>query len=278
LTKFDVFGSIAFGAGSSTFQFNYAINIAVHSGGVVQDSTSTKCFRLPGDSLVTSYSGGSFCSAGTVVQTYSSAGLGSSITVPSASGPFTCGVLPSGNVVSFPRVTFIVVQSGGFTSGSTYLGGVPPSTDACSDGCGVDVPPGVTLSTADLDGELDLNIVQIDVSVGAFLELGTGGSSKGFRFKFPVQVNVLGSLSFVCSGGGIYIPSGNGITSSINFFGGSSFTSVVVTFIQVVDLVTGVSIGTALTLQTTFIGPYFITISVTGTISISVIGMKEFYS
>jgi hypothetical protein len=278
LKKFDIYGDLKCGGGHPSFQFNYATNIVVHSGGVVEDLTSTKHFLLPGNSIITSYSGGSCGSAGTVIQTYSSAGLGNSITINSPSGPFTCGILPSGSVLSFPRITFIAIQSGGFLSGDTYLGGVAPSVDVCSGGCGVDIAPGVRLSTADLDGELDIDIVQIDVPLGAALELGTSGSNKGFRFKFPIELNAFGALSFICSGGGIYIPGGHGTTSGINFFDGCSFTSIVATFIQIFDTLTGDDMGEPFIVPTVLAGPYFVIIPIDGTIIISVISMKEFSS
>jgi hypothetical protein len=278
LKKFDIYGVLRCGDGHTSFQFNYATHIFVHSGGVVEDLTSTKHFLLPGNSHITSYSSGSFGSVGTVIQTYFSASLGNSITINSPSGSFTCGILLSGSVLSFPRITFIAIESGGFLSGDTYLGEIAPSIDICSDGCGVYIAPGVTLSTADLDSKLDIDIVQIDVALGATVELGTSGSNKGFRFKFPIEFNVFGALSFICSGGGIYIPGGHGTRSGINFFYGSSFTSIVETFIQIFDILTGDNIGAPLILPTVLTGPYFVIITIDGTIIINVISMKEFSS
>jgi hypothetical protein len=80
----------------------------------------------------------------------------------------------------------------------------------------------------------------------------------------------LGSLTFVGSGGGIFIPS----SSAFNFFGGGIFTSTFASaFIQVFSLTTGLSIGTPEILGSSFSGPYFITISVDGGFLISVNGM-----
>ena len=236
----------------------------------IQDLTSNHQIHFPEDSLITTYSGGLFGSAGTAFQ-----GVGNSMTGPSTSGPFTCGVLPSGVVVCFPRITFIAIQNGGFGSGASYLGGLAPSDDVCSGGCGVYVAAGVTLSTADLNGELDLNIVEIDVAAGGFFELGTPGSNNGFKFKHGVTINVLGTLSFVASGGGIYMIGGNGITSSINILTGGEFTSVVVTFIQEYDILTGANIGPPFILATIIIGPDCMTVSTTVTVT-NCPGMKEY--
>ena len=278
LARIDVFGNIGFGAGSSSFQFNFPIIIAVRAGGGIQDSTSGKLFLFSAGSLLNIFTGGSFASVGTVVQTSGSSGSGSSFQVTSASGPFTYGILPDGSVVGFPRITFIAIQSGGFTSGGTYLGGGAPSDDDCSSGCGIDVLSGVTLSTDDLNGALTLNIVQIDIVIGAQLELGTHGSNAGFRFSVPITLNVFGSIGFVCSGGGLIIPVGNGLGSAINIFNGGIFTSTVVTFLQVTNVVTGVFIGSPFVLALIINGPFFITISADGTISVSTIGTKEFLS
>jgi hypothetical protein len=277
LQKCDIYGKLQCGGGNPSFQFNYPINVNVHSGGSFDDLTSSKHIRCPGGSLFTTFSGGSFCSAETVLQSFSSSGILNSITIGSPSGPLTCGVLPSGGVLSFPRITFIAIQGGGLLSGDSYLGGIPPSGDLCSGGCGVYIGPGVQLSTADLDGELDIDITTIEIPVGAGLDLGTKGSKKGFRFKFAIDVDVRGSLAFVGSGGGIFLPGGPGSKSGIKFFDGGSFAGAVVTFIQLVDLVTGVDVGEQVDLAVVLVGPYFLT-SGNGTIIISLTGMIEFSS
>ena len=73
------------------------------------------------------------------------------------------------------------------------------------------------------------------------------------------------------SGAGIYIPT----SSAVDFYGGSAFTSQVVTFIQVYNSATGANIGSSMTLSISFSGPYYITISSNGTISVSVTSMNE---
>ncbi|CAF2027560.1 unnamed protein product [Rotaria magnacalcarata] len=246
MKKCDIYGSLALGSGSSSFQFHYATTIIVRAGGAVQDLTSNKNILIPASTFLTLLSGGGFCAAGTIIQAYSSVGVGESVTRTSESGPFTCGILPSGSLLSYNKVTFIAIQSGGFTAGSTFLGGLPPSSDICSrGGCGIQIESGVTLSTADLNGQMSLQIDEINL-------------------------NVLGSLKFVGSGGGIFIPS----SSAFNFFGGGSFTSTFASaFIQVFSLTTGLSIGTPEILGSSFTEPYFITISVGGGFLISVNGV-----
>lgn len=275
LKKIDIFGRFGCGEGADSFQFNFPTVIAVHSGGEIEDRTVNKQFRFPGGSLLTIFPGGSFAAAGTVIQIFTSTGLGQSIKVTSPSGPFTCGILPDGSVLSYKRITLFVIQSGGFTSGETYLGGEAPTGEGCTSGCAVYVLKGLTLSTADLDGVLKINIAQLDVASGAFLELGTRGSNKGFRFSSAVQLNVFGALSFVCSGGGIFIPSGDGILSAINFFGGGSFISTITTFIQTFSILTGVNVGSSMTVTSGISGPYYVVTSATGEISISVTSMKD---
>ena len=44
----NVFGSLVLGSGSPSFTFNYPPNIIIHSGGVLQDLTSSKLVAEPG--------------------------------------------------------------------------------------------------------------------------------------------------------------------------------------------------------------------------------------
>lgn len=273
MIKCDIYGALALGSGSSTFTFNYSPNIIVRSGGLIQDFTSNRRLRLPESSLITILSGGGFSAAGTVIQKYSSGVEGDSITVSSASGPFTCGILSGGAIRSYQKVTFIAIQSGGFTSGSTFLGGIAPSAEFCSaTACGVQVESGVTLSTADLNGVMSINIDEFNVPLGAVFELGSSGSTSGFKFGSAVKLNILGSLSFVGSGGGILIPAG----SNLNIFGSGKFTSSIASFIQVFNILTGVNIGTPQTLGLSFTGPYFVTVPTSGLIIISLTGINSF--
>jgi hypothetical protein len=273
----DVFGSLVLGSGNPSFTFNYPPNIIIHSGGVLQDLTSSKQIYIPPSSLVTLYPGGALSSAGTILQTFSSlpaaSSAGASVALP-LSGPFTCGILPDGTLRSFNKVTFITTMSGDFTSGSTFLGGMAPTAEISSlvDGCGIDVPKGFTLSTADLNGVLNMKIDVITVLLGGILQLCTPGSKSGFKFMYRVQLLIWGQLSSVCGGGGIFLPPG----SAMNFYPGGKFISLESTFIQVFDITSGLNIGTELLLDILINGPYFITISLSGDISISIIGMKGF--
>lgn len=200
-----------------------------------------------------------------------------STTITSSSGPLTCAVLPSGQLLSFNTVTVIAIQSGSFTSGLTFLGGVAPTSASCSASspCDLYVSSGVTLSTSDLNGELDMNFETITVALGGILQLGTSGSSTGFKFKYPVKLNIFGKLSFFgIAGAGIYLPFG----STFNLMPGSSFASEVITFIQVYSIITGLNVGTPFTLPMSLDGPYYVTISSGGLISLSITGMKEIFN
>ena len=116
--------------------------------------------------------------------------------------PFTCGILP-GRQLSDRLVTFIAIQSGSFTTGSVYLGGFAPSNGLCAlvGGCGIGVVSGVVLSTADLDGKLDIQINTIFVESNATLSLGTPNQPGGFRFRNPVRIDVYGVVALVSSNG-----------------------------------------------------------------------------
>ena len=267
--KFDVFGNLALGSGSATFKFLFATNILIRAGGILQDMTTEKRILVAAGSLVTILPGGRVSSSVTVLQTFSATGLGASVVLPS-SGPFTGGVLASGVILSYNKVTFIAIASGGFTSGDTFLGGEPPSADICSStvACGVAVTAGVTLSTADLNGKLDLNIDLISVVAGAVLELGTPGSSAGFKFKNKIKLDVFGKLAAVFSGGGIRLPFG----SILGIRGGATFTSLIISFIQSFNSLTDADVGPPVVLPLFFSGPLFYQISSTGLIVITITG------
>lgn len=232
----------------------------------MQDLTAEKRILVAAGSLVTILPGGRVSSSTTVLQTFSAAGLGASVVLPS-SGPFTGGVLANGVILSYNKVTFIAIASGGFTSGATFLGGEPPSADICTSAvaCGVSVTAGVTLSTADLNGQLDLNIDLISVAVGAVLELGTPGSAAGFKFKNKIKLDVLGKLAAVFSGGGLRLPFG----SILGIRAGATFTSVTISFIQSFNPLTDADVGARVILPLFFSGPLFYQISATGLILIT---------
>jgi len=272
---FDIYGTLALGSGNSPFTFNYPVYIIVTSHGIIQFLTSNPTLLIPSSSIIILYTGGLFSTTGVVIQTYTSAGLGESITLNSTftTGPLICVILPNGIIITFDVVLFVVIQSGSFTLGSTYLGGIAPTADVCNatSSCYLYISSGYTLSTADLNGLLNMRFDLIYVASGATLQLGTPGSSAGFRFIYPIQLDVSGTAAFVGAAGGIYIPE----NSAINLFSGSTSTSVVVTFFQVYNPSTNANVGQPLPVPTFFSGPSFITVSANGVISINTIGMNE---
>ena len=274
IRKCDVYGTLALGSSTSdSIEFRSALNIIVYSTGTVVDNTRSHVIRLPERALFTMYPGASFQGVQTVIQAYSISGASlsgnTSIVLGSSfQGPKTCGILPGGQIEQFSQVTYIVTSSGDFNSPSTWLGGIVPTADVCSSvgGCGMSVSTGYTLSTASLNGECNINFNVIRISVGAILQLGTSGSSAGFKFRFLFQLNCYGILSDVTgTTGGIFVPPG----STLSFFEGSSFSSLVATVLRVYNPTSNVLIGTGLVLSTSFRGPFFIYISITGEITTS---------
>lgn len=229
---------------------------------------------MPLSSIVTLRTGASFSSSNVVIQASNSSSSNNSVTLSSASGPLTCGLLPSGELLSFNSVTVIAINPGSILSGGSFLGGIPPSPDSCSASspCDLYVAPGCTLSTSDLNGVVNMNFAKVIVRSGATLLLGKSGSANGIKFMYPVALDVFGTLSFVgTTGAGIYVPGG----SYVYFWSGSSFISTVTTFIQTYDPTTLQNIGASLTLVSGFSGPYFIVISITGTITGGTTSMRE---
>ena len=267
--KFDVSGTLALGSGSASFKFLSATNILIRSGGTLQDLTENKLILCGAGSLLIILPGGSVSSSVTILQAYSASGVGATVTLPS-SGPFTCGILANGELLSYNKVTLIAVLSGSVTSPDTFLGGDASFLDICTSAvpCGLVVTAGVTLSTADLNGNFDLNIDLISVLLGAEFNLGTPGSSAGFKFKNKIKLNVFGKLAALFSGGGIRLPGGS--LFSIN--AGAAFTSFSGCFLQIFDALTGGDIGSPLELPISFSGPKFYQISATGSISITITG------
>ena len=88
-----------------------------------------------------------------------------------------------------------------------------------------------------------------------------------------MTLNNYGILNEVSeSGGGIFLVGG----SNFNFFSGGSFTSVVVTFIQIYDITTGLNIGEPKSLSVSFSGPFYVIISISGEVSTSTTSKLEF--
>ena len=236
------------------------------------ETDNNQIYCLAG-TVFTFYTGATFIGSSTRVSIYrflfpfrAASGL-ASLFGSSLSGPFTFGVLLDGTIQTFARVTFITRQSGSFSLDNTWLGGLVPTADICSsDECGLYIASGTSLSTETLGGVLIINFSVISVSAGATFQLGLAGLLTGFRFRFQVLFLCYGTLQDVTgTAGGIFLTVG----SNFNFFVGASFSSLVTTSLFIYNSTTGATIGTGLRLNRTFSGPYFVSVSNTGTTSIS---------
>ncbi len=276
MKNIDVYGTLILGSSKTDdITFRYAPNIIVHGDGTIVDQTNKKLINLPELSLLTIYPNGSFEGDNTVVATTSKSRSASTegrrITFGSKfRGPKTCGILPGGEVQSFPKVTYMVSKSGSCTHGKSYCGGKPPTRSICAfvGGCGLSISSGFTLETAALNGELNINFDLITVAVGATFALGTSGSSAGFKFGFKFQFNCFGTLADVTGGtGGIFLPVG----TAFNMFGGAIFTSLVATSIK--TYIPGTTtILSSMSISASFSGPFFVAVSTSGSISTSTTG------
>ena len=207
---------------------------------------------------------------GTIFWTYTtlpaSGSQGVSYTIGSSlQGPFTFGVLFDGTIQTFAQVTFIVGITGDFSASGTWLGGVIPTPSFCDEvgGCGLYISSGCTLSTVSLNGQCNINFNVITVVSGATFQLGSVGFVGGFRFLFPFTFNIHGTLNFLpTSGGSIYLPFGCGF----NFFGGAKFTSSRAISIRTYNILIGGEGTFVITIDSTFVGPYYVSISITGEI------------
>jgi len=163
-----------------------------------------------------------------------------------------------------------VTASGDITSGSTFLGGNAPSATIATlvGGCDIDVPSPYTLSTAGLNGVMNMQINDLYVESGATCQLGTPSLTNGFRFISHIKLEIYGLLSFVGGGGGILIPT----NSALDFYPGGSFLSLILTYLQVFDPITGLFIGSSYMLSLSFAGPLYFTISALGQFLISILG------
>jgi len=269
---FEINGTLTLGSSSNdSIQFTYPVNLIVYPGGTLIDNTGGHVFDLAKGSIVTVYPDGTFTGDGTVINSDSSKRSLSRnkrrILLPSGRGPRTCGVLPNGQQQSFEKVTSMVCGSSEFSSRHSWLGGRPPTRAGCAlaGGAGLSISAGFSLSTASLNGQLDMNFDLISIEASARFRMGTFGSAFGFRFQFRLKLQIYGVLEESTGGtGGIYIPAG----SALNFFPGGSFFSLVATSLIIYDPLTG-TILTRFALSVSFSGPFYITISLSGSISIS---------
>ena len=257
--------------GGVGFGFTFSINIIVRGGGTFQDQTDNNQLCFQSDSIFTILPSGSFIGSNTQVFTCPGSpptvGVGVSVTVGSSiSGPYTLGVLLDGSIRSFSSIMCLARQSGSFSQGSSWLGLIAPTVDFCASvgGCDLYIPSGFTLSTASLNGVLNIQFNVIIINYGATFEIGTSGSLTGFRFTFSVIINCYGYLTYVTGNdGGIFVS----VSSSLNLFTNGTFTSGVATFLQVYDASTGGTIGAQFNLTVSINGPFFIVVSSTGDIS-----------
>ncbi|CAM4850655.1 unnamed protein product, partial [Rotaria magnacalcarata] len=265
MLRCDVYGTLALGSGSATFTFAFPPTIIVRSSGKLLDQTSSNVFLFPSNSIIAVLSGGGFGAKGTALKIVQGGVAGASFTLTSATGPFTCGMLPDGSIETYDSVTAIAINSGDFTAAGTFLGGFAPSADICSGGCGIEVISGVTLSTAGLNGALNFDITSITVATGATFQLGTPGASTGFKFSSAVTLSISGHMSFVGSGGYIRLPPG----SDFNITAGGAFSSAISVSIEIFDLLTGLAIGPLQTLGTLISGGTFtLSVSASGSVTI----------
>ena len=254
--------------GATGFAFGFLINIMIRNGGSFQDQTDNNRIYCRPDSIFTFLAGGTFSGLDTVVSTYTgalpSAGVGTTFTLGSSrSGPYTFAVSVDGSIQTYDSIMCQVRASGSFTSGFTWLGGIAPSFDFCNSvgGCGLNILTGFTLSTASLNGELNIPFNSITVSAGSFFQLGTPGLIGGFRFRFGTTLGIFGSLQYSSAdAAGIFIPFG----SQFNFFAGASFSSGFTVPVSIFDPATSAVTGSSLNLTDGYSSPIFINVSNTG--------------
>ncbi len=266
-----VAGTFAIASSASVgFTFKFAINIIVQAGGIFQDQTTAHQLFFLAGSLCTFYPGTLFFGSSTVVFTYqtlpATGSLGANYTFGSSfSGPFTFGILLDGSIQTFTKVTFIAAISGNFTETNTWLGGIVPNESICSlvGGCGLYISSGCVLSTASLNGQLNINFNLITISSGGTFELGAADCLCGFRFQFEFRFDIYGVLKYLpLNTDGIFLPIG----TAFNFYANASFVSNSSITLISYDPVTNVTVGVGISISSSFSGPYFALISENGDI------------
>jgi hypothetical protein len=277
IKRCDLYGTLNLGSTrNQSFRFDFPINLIVYETGVLEDKTAGKQIISPEGMLMTIYPGGRFIGDGSALTSYNSSGstprMSRSLAIVTSPGrPYTCATLPGGDIPSFPLVTSIVIASASFGSVSAWAGGVVPSAAICLrvGTCGMSVSPGYILSTAILNGRLPIRYSVLLIATGSRFQMGALGFSGGFRFEIAIVVNIFGILEDVTgTAGGIFIPLG----SSVNFFAGARFISIIPTFLIIIDPITGRPVGQPFGLSSAIVPPFFITISLTGIITTSTSG------
>ena len=259
--------------GNIGFTFSFTVNIIIHDGGLLQVSTGGNIIYCRPDSVFTFLPGSSFIGSSTQLSVYTgaspSAGIGSTFNLGSGfTGPFTIAILVDGNIRTFRSMTCVVRQSGSFAVSATWLGGIAPTIEFCAlvGGCDLYIPQGFTLSTASLNGQLNIRFNLITVSFGAFFELGSPGFGSGFRFMFSFTFEIYGTLTYVPSdNAGILIPFG----CQFNFYDGAIFFTTVTINVSTYDPNTLLTIGSVISLTNGYSQAVFVQISDTGVTNIN---------
>ena len=254
--------------GGVGFAFGFAISIMIRGGGSFIDQTDNNRIYCRPDSIFTFLTGGSFTGIATVVAIYRGAlpsdGVGETFALGSSlTGPYTFAVPVDGSIQTYSSIMCLVRASGSFSSGLTWLGGVAPTFGFCDfvGGCDLTIPTGFTLSTASLNGQLNIPFNSITVSLGSFFQLGSPDLEGGFLFRFGFIFSIFGSLEYSsANAAGIFIPFG----SQFNFFAGASFSSSFSIPVSIFNPVTNTITGSSLSLTDGYSSPIFIDVSDTG--------------
>jgi hypothetical protein len=258
------------------FTFKFVVNMIIRGGGSLKDSTAKKRIYCLAGSLFTFLDKATFTGSESEVFVYktlpASSSVGESFKLGSSlSGPFTAGVSLGGTVRKFPSVMCIVADSGSFTKDSSWLGGIAPSVSFCSDvgSCGLFIPPGLSLDTDSLNGQLDIDFNLVTVSLGASFKLGSPKSTRGFRFRKALKLVIYGEIDYKADvSAGIFIP----FKSQFNCYPGSSITAESSITLKIVNPLNDETVGPGVPLAVGISGAFFVDVSETGSPSISTVG------
>lgn len=253
--------------GSLGFTFSSITNIFVGSGGTFQDQTDNNVINFQRDSILTFATGSFFIGSNTRVFSLGSSTNANFTIGSSLSSALTVGFLVDGSILTFSSVMCIPRASGDFTRSSTWLGRVAPDVTFCSSvgGCDLYATPSFILSTASLNGSLNILFNVITVPEGGRLQIGTLGITAGFRFRLPVTLAIYGTLENIVTGSsGIFIPFG----SQFNFYATASFVTPLLTALRIFNPNTSATLGSGFILDNDLRGPFFIEVSTSGIISV----------
>ena len=262
------------------FTFTYAVNVIITNTGTLESQITANRINFPVTSVFTFSTGATFTGSDTQLRAYSSAVSQTAVvtTITSTSNPqlaSTVDFLSNLTARTFSRATFIVRRSGSFSDSVIWAGLYRPSSAFCSStgGCGLYIDSGFNVSTSSLNGTLTSNFARITIASDAVLQLGTFGSTTGFKFRSPVRLDCYGVLrDFTEQAGGVLVPP----SSSVNFFTSGSFLSAVATTFAVYNPSNQAAILESVPWSTSFNGPIFYNISSVGVITTSTTG-KHFF-